>query len=687
MNLLRKAWTILHAVFIKLYKLLGSFFMKKSSLSLNDKSIKTEGDDEFGFNNRIVKNIYSFLERDISPCIIAVTGPWGSGKTSVINLLKKKIEAKYTHIDFDPIIECKFSVLELLESFLLKLSLYVSGNGKKAVIKILKSLYTLVPNKIGFSTGVKLIGIETKVSTEINPQKIIDDLLEIWSEQKPHEYSKQIEELNKILNKTDEKIIVFIDEIDRLPANEIINFLVFSRVLEEFECVRCIVTFDYRQVLLKLTEHHAKFSDKNDSAGTIAANYLEKFFLVRYEVCNSLRGFPLTEYASKLLDKYNILSKDDVDSAVNIIEISKIALLLQTPRNVKRWVANVLQIDGILKTDPESRIVWLQLIAVFTKYPLWLTEFSNSIRKISSSQDYAKEIDIILGKCKDNDIDEIRTSIRKNFSNIKPNHLILFLVGIEDEAEINVFSDLDHNINQSLPKLLENIGDIPDQVIDDFIDVLSKYNTQDFPFTEPPDVNMLLRLWNKFIKINNIDLSFDRRFRLIILLLRYTTSKQETIAEISKVSLILGERYLIDLLELNGVKNKGGVYDILECNNKDELCQCLEVWINSVEKNLFLEEDNKATHLMSVCYRFLQWSNTIGGGSKKERAKNNLIRQIKIKFQESGSDDFKKNFIRLMNNRNFREDHLSALFNNDKELVDMLKKYAKQEGLDFSGHI
>ncbi len=53
---------------------------EKRGYSLNDAPRLCSGEDEFDFNNRIVKNIFNFLQRGMTPCIISITGPLGGGK-------------------------------------------------------------------------------------------------------------------------------------------------------------------------------------------------------------------------------------------------------------------------------------------------------------------------------------------------------------------------------------------------------------------------------------------------------------------------------------------------------------------------------------------------------------------------------------------------------------------------------
>ena len=68
---------------------------KKIIPNLSDRPIQSFNSDVFGFRERYVDKIFSYiLDEALLPLTIAITGEWGAGKSSVINMLKEKLRNK-----------------------------------------------------------------------------------------------------------------------------------------------------------------------------------------------------------------------------------------------------------------------------------------------------------------------------------------------------------------------------------------------------------------------------------------------------------------------------------------------------------------------------------------------------------------------------------------------------------------
>jgi len=71
--------------------LLNCKFVKRNRV--NDLPISNRYDDCLGVSERVVQPILRLMQSNsIKPCVIALTGAWGSGKTSTLNLLRKRLE-------------------------------------------------------------------------------------------------------------------------------------------------------------------------------------------------------------------------------------------------------------------------------------------------------------------------------------------------------------------------------------------------------------------------------------------------------------------------------------------------------------------------------------------------------------------------------------------------------------------
>src|SRR5690606_965528 len=86
------------------------------------------------------------------------------------------------------------------------------------------------------------------------------------------------DKINKLLKKLDKKVIVFIDDFDRLQANEIMEVLKLIRNTAGFDNFTYIVTFDKEYLTKSLDSITIPFPDK----------YSEKIFV------NEIKLLPIT---------------------------------------------------------------------------------------------------------------------------------------------------------------------------------------------------------------------------------------------------------------------------------------------------------------------------------------------------------------------------------------------------------
>lgn len=256
---------------------------KKADLNFDDRPINNKRQDKFDFETKMVTKIHDFLtDEQISPLTVAITGEWGMGKTSVINLLCNRLESENKNIliHFEPSLEGRFGILEIIELFYLKLysnQHIKSDKLKKTINKSLKSVLLLARCKLSAELPLPYINVGVNYDLGRN----IKDMLKLWdSNDGQQSFAEQTKNLDKALVENSYKLYVIIDEIDRLTAQHIINFLLFARILESFSNLTCIIGIDYKQVVEKLiNEGHLGLCNYAS-----AKAYLEKLFQIKFHV-------------------------------------------------------------------------------------------------------------------------------------------------------------------------------------------------------------------------------------------------------------------------------------------------------------------------------------------------------------------------------------------------------------------
>jgi|GEM_PF-6607789 len=157
-----------------------------------------------------LKDIIDSTEYEENGLVLAINGTWGSGKTSFVNQLKASLrEENAAIVSYD--------------------SLYY-GNVSEATSIFIKSIFDEVKEQF----GVKLDG--SSIAKNISPKLEVSNGLPKLSfdfkmSREPTEVIKSNLEVK--LRNLPGKMIVIIDDIDRVDAGDVVHFLRLVRVLKE----------------------------------------------------------------------------------------------------------------------------------------------------------------------------------------------------------------------------------------------------------------------------------------------------------------------------------------------------------------------------------------------------------------------------------------------------------------------
>jgi len=193
--------------------------------------------------------------------VFGLYGSWGEGKTSAVNLLKNKIEENeyFLIVNFDPwnfkdeeaILSAFYNQIE--KSFSQK---FVLSGFKKTIIKY-KNIISM-----GLSqTGIKIDFSDTKESIEEIRQRI-----------------------ESYITQTKKKIIIFVDDIDRLQPKEILLVFKLVRLSANFKNTIFLLAFDpdivqnYFKIDLNIdSEFLEKIVQKPIPLPAIEQQYIDQF--------------------------------------------------------------------------------------------------------------------------------------------------------------------------------------------------------------------------------------------------------------------------------------------------------------------------------------------------------------------------------------------------------------------------
>lgn len=318
----------------------------------SDRPISNKQDDKFQryeFAERIANTIE---ERESEDCIvIGVYGAWGEGKTSVINFIERELREK------ENIITIKFNPWRyndensLLIQFFQKLAVALDANLETTGEKI-GSLF----KKYGklLKIDIPLIGLNIGDAVEGAGDILGEVDIETLKER-----------IGAILKENKSKVVIFIDDIDRLDKVEIHSIFRLVKLTADFLNTIYILSFDEEMVSAAIGE---RFGAGNQKSGQ---NFLEKIIQVPLKIPvaqpEALKQFCF-ELVDKALNSNNIsLTEDEVRRFVSEFT-SNILIKLDTPRLAVRY-GNTLSFSLPLLVGEVNLIDLMLIEAIKIFYP------------------------------------------------------------------------------------------------------------------------------------------------------------------------------------------------------------------------------------------------------------------------------------------------------------------------------
>lgn len=186
---------------------------------------------------------------------IGLYGEWGSGKTSVINMIEEKLQDLATSMRDKPII-MRFNPwlfsdqTQLITQFFAQLSSEFNlNNSSKATKRIANALETF-GGALEFTSLIPQVGAIGKISSTLT--KDIGKGIRNYAEIKESiQHRKNV--LVQILSESSSKIIVIIDDIDRLSNEEICAVFQLVKSIADFPNTIYLLAFDFEIVSRALT--------------------------------------------------------------------------------------------------------------------------------------------------------------------------------------------------------------------------------------------------------------------------------------------------------------------------------------------------------------------------------------------------------------------------------------------------
>ncbi|EON34198.1 hypothetical protein GTC6_04440 [Gordonia terrae C-6] len=250
-----------------------------------DVEISSMSEDRLGrvtFSRRVSERIR--LAADGPSVVFGLAGPWGSGKSSVLNMITEILSEEFS----DNWVVASFTPWSAGDSTELTNEFYraiagampTSTDEGRTARRLLRAaaptvaavgkaaLASIIDSKFGEGSAKDML---TAASDTLSEQ--IGDA-EFGTEPEP--FQEQFRRISAAIAETSRNVLVIVDDIDRLHADELLSVMRAVRLLGRFDRVHYLLSYDQRTVIDILTQ--TEMAGKSDRRR--ARDYLEK--IVQY---------------------------------------------------------------------------------------------------------------------------------------------------------------------------------------------------------------------------------------------------------------------------------------------------------------------------------------------------------------------------------------------------------------------
>lgn len=282
-------------------------------------------------------------------CVFAIIGPWGSGKTSLINLVRERLDddPAIPVLEFNPwmfsgpeqLVDSFFrelaAQLRLKDDKLGKVAKEIEAYGKLfSPLAIIPVVGPILAKITGAASSVKKFQEDRKQSVTARRKKLAAELA-----------------------KLEQRIVVVVDDIDRLQTNEIRDIFKLVRLTASFPNIVYVLAFDRVRVEQALTDD-----------GLEGRSYMEKIVQIAVDLPAASENLLLNQLAQALDSAIGDVVADPLFDTARwtdvLVEI--VIPLVHNMRDVRRYAASVRGTIRVLNGQVELvDVLALEAVRIF----------------------------------------------------------------------------------------------------------------------------------------------------------------------------------------------------------------------------------------------------------------------------------------------------------------------------------
>ena len=316
-----------------------------------DYPIESEGEDKLRrtpLAKKVAELIASFKGRE--SFVIGIEGVWGAGKTSFVNLILKELKSdqNLVFINFNP---WNFSgqnelITDFFSSLIVKITPFVADKDRLKKVKSIVSKLTK-KSEVAFSPEIAVLGGLVNLKAA--------DLFKLKGDEKTLEEERK--DINELFNQLGRKIVIVVDDIDRLDTEETRLIMKLVKMTANFPNTIFVLAYDRDQVAQKLGQ------------GGIGEEYLKKIIQVSFTLPEpdqqGLQKILFSDLDKTISDIYGIVKLEGNDEKRWSDLLYKGFLKpFKTVRDIKRYISSLRLNWSIVAKEDVNQIDFMAIEAI-----------------------------------------------------------------------------------------------------------------------------------------------------------------------------------------------------------------------------------------------------------------------------------------------------------------------------------
>ena len=379
---------------------------QKSNTSITDSPI-SKFEEDFLKLQRYAKSLSSFIQNSDTPITIGLQGEWGTGKTSLMGLIKqdfskgKSIATSWVNTwEYSMFKGARETTPSVLKGMLENLQKSCEERG----IEFQKDIGKSIKDAGKFLSGIAnqfvaaKTGVDIKAAGSSGGSAIVAEIAEI------KELIKDL--IQKLINDSKnpvEKVVFFVDDLDRIPPTDAVEVL--ESLKNIFDIPNCvfILAIDYDVVVKGL---ESKFGPKTKENEREFRSFFDKIIQVPFTM--PVGAYDISQFLEDKLTRLGIKldHEDDITKLTKIVGYT----VGNNPRSLKRYLNTFSLINQIIEDDEEAShepnlILLFSSLGIQISYPEIFRLLTQNPNYINWDKEFSNKIGLDLDKI----IEELKT--------------------------------------------------------------------------------------------------------------------------------------------------------------------------------------------------------------------------------------------------------------------------------------